>query len=210
MTVDAVIVLGAGGHAKVVIELLRASENPVAFCIGLENSADYCLDVPVLKGDYHISRLRQEGYYKMMPAIGENNIRMKLAMLALDQGFQLINAVSPHALISPSGTLGQGIAIMAGAIINAASYIGDFSIINTGAVIDHDCFIGPGVHIGPQSAIAGNVRIEEGSFLGVGCKVIPEIRIGSHSVIGAGAVVIENIPNNSVAVGVPAKIRESR
>ena len=68
----------------------------------------------------------------------------------------------------------------------------------------------PGVHIGPQSAIAGNVKIEEGSFLGVGCKVIPEIRIGSHSVIGAGAVVIENIPNNSVAVGVPAKIRESR
>ena len=91
-----------------VIELLRASENPVAFCIGLENSADYCLDVPVLKGDYHISRLRQEGYYKMMPAIGENNIRMKLAMLALDQGFQLINAVSPRCAHFSFGDPGAG------------------------------------------------------------------------------------------------------
>ncbi|AOK66858.1 acetyltransferase [Burkholderia multivorans] len=200
-----IVVVGAGGHAKVCIELLRAMGERVAYCIGGEDSPKQCLGVAVLKGDENLEALSREGYKRAFVAIGANKLRDRLATLALRHGYTLVNAISPSAMISPTATIGSGIAIMAGAVINAEASIGDLSIINTGATIDHDCRIGRAVHIAPQSALAGNVVVGDHAFLGIGTKVIPEIVIGRQATIGAGGVVVRSIADGCTAIGVPAK-----
>lgn len=200
-----IVVIGAGGHAKVCIELLRAMGENVAYCVGAGDGPDHCLDVPVVNGDEHIALLRSEGYSRVFVAIGANGLRDRLARLSLSQGYSLVNAISPRAVVSPSATLGAGVAVMAGAVINANAVIGDLAIINTGATIDHDCQIGVAAHIAPQCAVAGNVVIGKYSFLGIGSRVIPEVEVGERVTIGAGGVVIANIEAGVTAVGVPAR-----
>ncbi|HDR9011961.1 TPA: hypothetical protein QDB08_004978 [Burkholderia vietnamiensis] len=114
-----IVVVGAGGHAKVCIELLQAAGERVAYCIGGEDSPEKCVGVPVLKGDEHLETLRRDGYARAFIAIGSNRLRGRLANLALHHGYTLVNAISPLAVISPSATIGAGVAIMAGAVINA-------------------------------------------------------------------------------------------
>lgn len=201
-----IIIIGAGGHAKVCIELLRAMGEEVSFCIGSEGAADLCLDIPVLQGDRHLSMLRQEGYSRIFIAIGSNSLRERLATMAINEGYALVNAISPQAIISPSARLGSGIAIMAGVVINAEATIADLAIINTGATVDHDCQIARAVHLAPQCALAGNVKVGSQSFLGIGSKVIPDIEIGEKVILGAGTVVISNIISDATVVGVPARI----
>lgn len=200
-----VIVIGAGGHAKVCIELLHAMGNDVAYCVGGPDSPDTCVGVPVLKSDSFLLQLRKEGYASVFVAIGSNRLRQRLADTALEHGYSLINAISPQAVISPSARFGNGIAVMAGAVINAEAVIEDLAIINTCASVDHDCRIGRAAHIAPQCGLAGNVTVGAGAFLGIGCKVIPEVRIGENVIIGAGGVVISDMGNETRAVGVPAK-----
>jgi len=206
MKQEGVIVLGASGHAKVVIELLRASGQRVDYCVGSSDSPQTCLGVPVLRGDEHLQHLQESGYHKTFVAIGSNALRQRLARAVREAGFDLVNAISPTALISPTARLGVGIAIMAGVVINAESVIEDLAIINTGATIDHDCWIRRAAHIAPQCALAGNVNVSEAAFLGIGCKVIPGIEIGEGATIGAGGVVVSNIPAGALAVGIPARV----
>jgi len=200
-----IVVVGAGGHAKVCIESLRGMGEQVDFCVSEDHSQDFCLGVPVLKGDGHLALLRCEGYGRAFIAIGSNRLRERLADLALGQGYELVNAISPHAFISPTARLGTGIAVMAGAIINAEAFIDSLAIVNTGACVDHDCRIGKAAHIAPQCGLAGNVAIGTKSFLGIGSRVIPEISIGSEVMVGAGSVVITDIENGQTVVGVPAR-----
>ena len=201
-----IVVVGAGGHAKVCIELLQAMGEQVAYCVGGEDSPDLCVGIPVLKGDENLLRLREAGYSRLFVAIGSNRLREHLATLAVAQGYQLVNAISPQAVISPTAQLGVGIAVMAGAVINAETTIADLAIINTGATIDHDCQIGKAVHIAPQCGLAGNVAVGKHSFLGIGCKLIPGVLIGENVIIGAGGVVTSDINNNVTAAGVPARV----
>lgn len=201
-----VVVLGAGGHAKVVIEILQATGYQVSSCVGGEDSPKECLGIPVLQGDHHLLELYEAGHSLVFSAIGSNAARARAAAHAIEIGYDLINAISPYAMISPSVILGKGIAIMSGAVINAQSRIEDLAIINTGATVDHDCQIGFCSHVAPQCALAGNVKVGQQAFLGIGTTVIPEISIGNNSIIGAGSVVITNIPASVTAIGLPAKI----
>lgn len=203
------VVIGAGGHAKVCIELLYAMGKTVDYCIGNTGDTSTCLGVPVFEGDEYLLKLRGQGYEEAFIAIGSNSLRNRLGDMVTSLGYRLVNAISPAAQISPSASIGDGVAIMAGAIINAEAIIGDLAIINTGATIDHDCNIGRAVHIAPQCALAGNVTVAAGGFLGIGCKVIPGVTIGEDATLGAGAVVIKDIPANAKAVGVPANIINS-
>ncbi|MCD6027068.1 MAG: putative UDP-perosamine 4-acetyltransferase [Solimicrobium sp.] len=201
-----VIVLGAGGHAKVIIEILRAVGYRVSYCIASPGSPNECMGVPVLQGDEYLVKLRSSGHSLLFPAIGSNAVRERAAAHAVGLGYELINAISPHAIISPSISLGKGIAIMGGVVINAQSTIEDLSIINTGATIDHDCHIGFCAHVAPQCALAGNVIIGPGAFVGIGASIIPQRMIGNHSIVGAGSVVTLDIPSSATAVGIPARI----
>lgn len=201
-----IVIVGAGGHAKVCIELLQAMGEEISYCIGDDVNIKNCLGIPVLQGDHFIQKLYEDGYSRIFIAIGSNSLRENLATLATNQGYQLVNAISPTAIISPSASIGSGIAIMAAAVINAETIIDDLAIINTGATIDHNCRIGKAAHIAPQCALAGNVKIGTQGFLGLGSKVIPDLEIGEKTIIGAGAVVISNIKSEATAVGVPASI----
>lgn len=206
MNPSGIIMVGAGGHAKVCIELFRAVGETVAFCIAdAQNKQQTCLGVPVLVGDEHLQALRSFGYQKLFIGIGANQLRVVLWEKAQRFEYDLVNAISPRAVVSPTAKLGQGIAVMAGAVINADTTIGDLCIINTGATVDHDCCIEAGVHIGPQCGLAGGVKVGRGAFLGIGSHVIPDRVIGSNAVIGSGAAVISDIESDVMAVGVPAK-----
>jgi UDP-perosamine 4-acetyltransferase len=205
-----VVIVGAGGHAKVCIELLRAAEVPIAYCIGGTDSDDLCVGVAVLKGDHHLATLRQQGYQRAFIAIGSNALRQRLAASVRALGYTLVNAISPSAVVSPSARLGKGIAIMAGAVINADTILGDLAIVNTLASVDHDGDIGEAVHIAPHCGLAGNVRVATRAFLGVGCKVIPGISVGSDVVAGAGSVIISNVEANARIAGVPARNLKER
>src|SRR3984893_5701873 len=202
MNSKAVVIIGSGGHAKVVIELVRAEgKYQIKGCTGLGESGFVLGDVPILGTDSVLPALLTDGAKKAFVAIGDNHLRLRLLAQVSEMGFELINAVSPDAVVSPSATLGRGVAIMAGAVINAASQIGDGAIINTNAGVDHDCRIGNGAHIGPGSALAGNVKVERESFLGIGTCVLPGVRIGNRVIIAAGSVVIRDIPDEVTAMG---------
>lgn len=177
----------------------------VACCVGGDDSDPFCLDIEVYRGDEHLTRLRQAGHDTAFIAIGSNALRQRLGALARQLGYRLANAISPAAVISPSARLGNGIAIMAGAVINAESSIADLAIINTCASIDHDGRIGEAVHIAPHCALAGNVTVADRAFLGVGCKVIPGISIGQDVVAGAGSVIVRDIAPRARVAGIPAK-----
>lgn len=205
MTTPGVVIVGAGGHAKVCIELLRATNMSVAFCIGGPGSESSCLGVPVLEGDVHLERLRRDGYGQAFIAIGANALRQRLGATARSLGYELVNAISPAAVISPTARLGRGIAIMAGAIVNADTRVDDLAIINTSASIDHDGRIGEAVHVAPHCGLAGNVTLAPRAFLGIGCKIIPGVSIGADVVAGAGSVIIADVPPQSIVAGVPAR-----
>lgn len=200
-----IIVLGASGHAKVCIELLREMGEQIDYCVAIAADHPTCLDVPVLAGDEHLVKLKEEGYNRAFIAVGNNRVRLQLARQVQKMGYGLVQAISRHAILSPTVRIGQGVAIMAGAVINASTVIEDLVIVNTGAVIDHDCRIGEAAHIAPRAGLAGHVDVRRAAFLGVGVSIIPGMVIGEDVVVGAGSVVINSVFDGATVMGVPAK-----
>jgi UDP-perosamine 4-acetyltransferase len=205
-----VVVLGAGGHAKVVIELIRsAGAYEVVALLDADITPRRVLGVPVVGDDAELERLRREGIAHAFVALGGNSLRARVAADAHALGYDLINAVSPSAVISPTARLGAGIAVMAGAAINAEAQVHDLAIVNTRAAIDHDCVLGEACHVGPGSALAGGVTVGREAFLGAGTVAIPGVSIGEGAVIGAGACIVKDIPPRVLALGVPARVVRS-
>jgi UDP-perosamine 4-acetyltransferase len=205
-----VVVVGGGGHAKVCIELLRAMGERVAICVEASDSPiAECMGVPVIHGDHQLRALAEAGYRRAFVAVGANVRRVELADLVLGLGFDLVNAISPHAVLSSTARIGRGVAIMPSVVVNADAEIDDLAIINTGATIDHDCRIGRAAHVAPQCGIAGGVRIGACSFLGVGTVALPGVSVGRFVTVGAGAVITTSLPDSVLAVGVPARIIRS-
>lgn len=203
------VLLGAGGHAKVVLENLQAQgEHRIVGALDPSPSVEELLGIPVLGGDEQLGPLRRAGVEYVFVAVGDNRLRRRIGSQAVELGFRLANAIHPAATISPSARLGVGVAIMAGAVINAAAEVADLVVLNTGALIEHDCTVGPAAHLAPGAAIAGGVRIGEEAFLGTGARVIPGVQIGARATVGAGAVVIRDVPHDAVAYGVPAQTRD--
>ncbi|SPF50408.1 Acetyltransferase [Candidatus Sulfopaludibacter sp. SbA4] len=203
------MILGGGGHAKVVIDILeQAGEVEIAGFVSLAGEPAIC-GYPRLGSDDALDDMLRAGVQSAFVAIGDNQRRMDCIGSLQRQGFHLINAISPAAIVSRHATLCQGIAVMPGAVINAGSRIEDGAIVNTNASVDHDCVIGTCAHVAPGTTLAGCVRLGEGVFLGTGSSVIPNITIGSWTTVGAGAVVLADLPDHVVAVGVPAEVRKS-
>lgn len=201
------MVLGAGGHAKVVIELLQASGYEIAALLDADPTPRQVLGFGVQGDDQALDELRKDGVSLAFVAIGDNRRRVALAQTVREAGFTLVNAISPSATVSPSAHLGQGVAIMAGAVVNAEVTLGDLCIVNTGATLDHEVNVGMGAHVAPGVAISGNVRIGDLAMMGVGSCAIQGVSIGKGAMIGAGAAVVRDIPAGALAVGVPARVR---
>jgi UDP-perosamine 4-acetyltransferase len=206
-----VVVIGAGGHAKVVLDILiDRGDVDLAGCVTAESHAAALLGVPILGSDDVLPGVLAGGVTHAFVAIGENRVRATLQRRVVTLGFSLVNAISRHAVLSARVTLGSGIVIMPGAVINVDTVIGDGAIVNTAASVDHDGQIGAFAHIGPGSTLAGNVTVGEGAFLGAGTTVIPRRTIGAWTTAGAGAVIVRDLPDGVIAVGVPARIRPPR
>lgn len=203
-------IVGAGGHAKVVLDALLASGHEV---LGLYDDNPMLLGVEPIPGvkvlgdTKALQKRLEEGDGAVILAVGENSVRCRLSVrLSVPYGV----ACSPSAVLGHGVRIGKGSMILPSATVNIDAVIGDHVILNTSCSVDHDCAIGDFVHIAPGARLGGGVVVGEGTFLGLGSSVIPGIRIGRWSVIGAGAVVTKNIPDNCTAVGVPARIIKTR
>ncbi len=203
---EPVILLGAGGHAKVCIEVFRAHGllEPVA-CIDPNAGVSHVQGVAVYPGEASLPSFFTKGVRWGFVAIGQNVLRAKLAADLRASGLRLANAISPRACISPSATLGQGVLVMPGAVINAEASIGDFCIVNTNAVVEHDCRVGIACHVAPGAVLGGRVLLEDGVFVGTGASVTPNRVIGRDAIVGAGAAVVSNVAAGVTVVGVPAR-----
>ena len=201
-----VLVLGAGGHAKVVIDSLRACGREVAGVLDADPTPRVVAGAPVIGSDADLARLRGEGLACAFVALGGNALRARLGVRLRDLGYTLADAVHPSAVLSPSVVLGGGVAIMAGACLNADTRVGDLAIVNTGATVDHDGDLGEACHVAPRCGLAGNVTVGARAFLGVGCSVIPGITVGADAVVGAGAAIVRDIAAGARARGVPARV----
>ena len=205
---ERVVILGGGGHAKVVIDILeQAAEFAIAGFLSPAEQPDEICGYRRLGSDGALDEVLRSGVASAFVASGDNQRRMDSIALVRRHGFTLVNAISPAAMVSPRATLRAGIAVMPGAVINAGSLVEDGAIVNTNATVDHDCVVGAGAHVAPGTTLAGCVRLGDGVFLGTGSSVIPGIAIGSWTTVGAGAVVVADLPDHVVAVGVPAIIR---
>ena len=201
-----VLVLGAGGHAKVVIEQLRAGGREVAGVLDADATPRLVAGAPVIGSDDDLERLRGEGLADAFVALGGNALRARLGARLRGLGYTLVNAVHPSAVMSPSVKLGEGVAIMAGACLNADTRVGHLAIVNTGAVVDHDNDLGEACHVAPRCGLAGNVTVGARAFLGVGCSAVPGVTIGADAQVGAGGVIVRDIPAGAQAMGVPARV----
>lgn len=195
-------ILGAGGHAKVVLATLQAAGlNPRGFFDDKPGLAGTTLQgLPVLGPfdllDYKIPGLLAHG-------IGHNAVRARL--VERFSSAEWATAVHPWSSVHPSVSLGVGTILFAGTVVQPDTKIGPHCILNTSCSVDHDSLVDAFSHLAPGTRLAGGVRVSEGVFLGIGACVVPGIAIGAWSTIGAGAVVVADIPAHVTAVGVPAR-----
>jgi UDP-perosamine 4-acetyltransferase len=204
-----VIIVGAGGHAKVVIDSLLASSVEIlgATDCNPERMGMRILGVPIIGTDEVILQYKPEQIYLVngMGSVGKSTVRTEIFIYFKNLGYSFATVIHPSAVVGAEVVLSEGVQIMAGAIIQPGCRIGSNSIINTGTSIDHDCLIDLHVHLAPKVVLSGGVQIEEGVHIGTGAVLIQGIRIGKNSIVGAGAVVLKNVMESKKVVGVPAR-----
>jgi sugar O-acyltransferase (sialic acid O-acetyltransferase NeuD family) len=199
----ALVVIGSGGHAKVVIATAQAAGFSVTAVVDDEPGrwGHRVLGVPVAGPT--ASTLEDPEALAVL-AIGANRARQVRARGAR---CRFATIVHPGAIVHPSVRFGDGSVVFAGAVIQPDAAIGGHAIINTGASIDHDCVLGDFVHIAPGVRLAGSVTLGDGVMLGIGTVAIPGSRVGAWTTVGAGAAILGELPENVIAIGTPARPR---
>lgn len=203
------IVLGAGGHAKVLVDALIGAGRPVHGLTDADpaKAGTVVLGVPVLGEDKKVLAFAPETV-RLVNGIGSVRVpvlRRQLFDSFKKSGYFFERVVHTSAIIAPDVVLAEGAQIMAGVVLQTGCRIGENAIINTRAAVDHDCVIGSHVHLSPGVTLCGNVEVGEGSHIGAGATVIQGVRIGCNCMVAAGAVVIRDIPDGMTVAGLPAK-----
>ena len=203
-----IVLVGAGDHAKVVLEALWAMGTfDVAGLLDPHPTSAEVLGVPVLGGDELLPGLLRQGVAAAVVAVGTNLRRQKIGQSLLAMGFALPVVAHPSAILAPSATIADGTVVMARAVVGTLANIGEFALINTGAIVEHDNQIGQAAHIAPGAVLAGRVTVGQRALVGVGSAVRPGISIGDDSIVGAGSAVVSNVSPNSIVFGTPARIQ---
>lgn len=194
-----ILLYGASGHAKVILEILEEQGATVDGIFDDNDALKDLLGYRVL-GSYSAELAAGR---PLILSIGNNVVRKKLDEKLVGPW---ATAIHPRAVISRRTRIGAGTVVMAGVSVNSEVQIGKHCIINTNCSIDHDCKLGDYVHISPNAALAGNVKVGDGTHVGMGASVIQGVKIGRWVVIGAGTVVIRDVPDNAVVVGNPGRV----
>lgn len=199
-----VVVVGAGGHARVVAEAL-ASHTVAGYLAPADT------DVPALGrrlgSDDDIDELGAAGHEFALGIgfVDRAGAERRARLIGRLGGVTLVAVAHPRSTVSPSAVLEPGAFVAAGAVVGTAAHVGRAAIVNTGAVVDHDCHLGVNVHIASGATLAGGVTVGDHTLVGAGATVRQGITIGTRAVVGAGAVVIDDVPDGATALGVPAR-----
>lgn len=201
------LLLGSGGHCKVLISILHSQNEKIEGYFNIENNGAF-FDIPYLGEDSKISDYSIDEF-EIINGIGDVQVRNYLFTLLKEKGYSFKRVIHDKAVVAKEVELGEGVQILANAIIQPNAKLEGNVIINTGAIIEHDCFIGQSVHVSPGSIILGGGRVKKNSHIGSNSTVLPNIVIGEKVVVGAGSVVTKNITDNKICWGNPALERRT-
>jgi sugar O-acyltransferase (sialic acid O-acetyltransferase NeuD family) len=207
MTHKRIVVYGAGGHGKLVGDVLLARGQQIDSFVddNPSRAGQTVLGVPVISSQSFWQEAAQQPAAVVL-GVGNNWARKKIAERCANAGIQILTVIHPTAIISKTASIGDGTAIMAGVVVNPDAQLGRGVILNSGAVVEHDVVLGAYAHISTNVALGGESTVGEFSVLGVGAAMRPLARVGAGSIVGAGSVVISDVPDGVVAVGVPARV----
>lgn len=205
-----VIILGGGGHGKVLLDiLLQQSFDILGFTVpGNEQSNDTIKELQLMGDDSAVLHYSPDKVLLVngLGSVGNTSRRQRLYQEFSQKGYRFLDVIHNSAIIASDVLTGDGLQVMAGAILQIGTQIGDNTIINTKTSVDHDCRIGSHVHLAPGVTLSGNVEVGDCVHVGAGATVVQGIRIGKGSIVGAGAVVIKDVPESATVLGVPARV----
>lgn len=203
------LVVGAGGHARVVIDILRSEGryDPVAATDTSPGKRGKDVDgVPIIGDDRCARRLGKVRSFVLGLGLGaRTRPRMELFDRMTAMGLEPLTAVHPRAIVHDRSKIGAGTVVMAGGVVNPGARIGRNVILNTGSLVEHDCRVGDHAHLAPRATLCGGVRLGEGAFVGAHACVLEGLVVGPWSTVGAGAVVLARVSRETTVVGVPAR-----
>ena len=207
-----IIFWGASGQAKVINEFIDSiGFQLVAIFDNKKGLASPFTNVPIYYGEDEFHKWKKKfysGHTYCLITIGGNKGRDRylIQQFLIKNGLIVTNAIHPSAYVSKNAKIGSGAQILINSSIGAETRLQEACIINTSASVDHECVLEKGVHVGPGACLAGCVSVGEFTMIGTGATVLPRITIGANVIIGAGAVITKDIPDNSIAIGIPARI----
>jgi len=209
--VSGLLVMGAGGHGRVVASSAFQTRRwtQIAFLDDKYPGVGAVDDMPVL-GPFADAASLHSRFPEAVVALGESHLRMRILRELQEMGFGLPVVVHPAAWVSSSATLGAGTVVFAHGVVNPGARLGQGCIVNTAATVDHDCQIGDGVHLSPGVHLGGEVTVGEHTWLGLGANIKHGVTIGKDVIVGVGAAVVCDLPDGVTAMGVPARIVETR
>ena len=204
-----IVIIGAGGHGRVVLDILRNNHQFEVAGFLDSNTALHRteMDNMMVLGDLsQVERFGELGIGAAVIAIGDNRIRQAYAETCEKAGVSLVSAIHPSANIAKTAAVGKNVVIAAGVNICTHVTVEDSVILNTGCIIDHESIIHCGSHICPGVRMAGHVTVKQSAFVGIGATIIQGVSIGESAVVGAGAVVLGDVPAYATVVGIPARV----
>jgi acetyltransferase EpsM len=201
-----IAIIGAGGHGRFVLDILRLSHSE-GFTAGFfDDRADEIQSVSGVPVLGPVSALDDDGRFDAaFAAIGDNRVRSEIQRRFQKRGYPFVRVVHPHSAISPQARLGDGSIAGAGVVVSCDAVVGRGVILSTLSSVGHDGRVGDYAQLTPGVNLGGACTIGEGVFLGMGTKVGPLVRVGEWSVVGAGSVVLEDLPDRHFCVGIPAR-----
>lgn len=203
----AVVIYGCGGQGKVVADLvqLNAGMTLLGFLDDGVPPGPGPLGFKVLGNGAWLDA-QHAGGVEVALGLGNNTTRALICEQLSLKGFRILTLVHPQAVVAGTASLGAGTVVMANATVNPDARVGRGAIVNTGAVVEHDCVVGDFAHLSPNAAMGGGARLGPGAWLGLGATVIPGVSVGARTIVGAGAAVVKDLPDDCVALGVPARV----
>ncbi len=198
------VLYGAGGHAKVIYDIILSNNMLLEYLVDDHPPADFFHHLEIFKPDESLLKDK-----KAIIAIGNGEIREKVAH-KIKNLCDFETLIHYSAFVSRFSEVGKGTVVMPQVCVNAEVKIGQHCIINTASVIEHDCVIEDYVHISPSVTLAGNIIIKKRAQIGIGTRIIQGVTVGEDAIIGAGAIIIEDVPAGATVVGNPGKIIKIR